>query len=263
MSATTIDKPRHPATFSTQIIKCMAESIEELTRPPRVVLDPFAGIGKIHQLHDHLQRVITIGVELESEWAEQAPRGEYMRTICGDALANMRCFTAMKMRVDAIATSPCYGNRMADKHTAGDKCSLCKGSGERRVGRKLVVCTPCTKCKGTGLSPRRSYRHDLGRLPSDGSAAIMQWGPEYRAFHGEALQLMHDTLRRRGVLALNIKDHVRGGKLQRVPQWWRRTAIASGFEIDHTWTIPQNGNRHGANHAARASNELVYVFRRR
>jgi hypothetical protein len=87
----------HPARFSAPVLAVIASIVEQeaqhLGRPMRL-LDPFAGIGGIHTLstdsaHEQgdlwgpmTSRIITVGIELEAEWACQHPR-----TIVGDARA--------------------------------------------------------------------------------------------------------------------------------------------------------------------------------
>ena len=74
-----------------------------------LLLDPFAGTGKIHQLETPLLK--TVGVELEPEWANMHPN-----TIIGNALH----LPFKNQTFDYIVTSPVYGNRMSDHHNAKD-----------------------------------------------------------------------------------------------------------------------------------------------
>jgi tRNA G10 N-methylase Trm11 len=73
------------------------------------VLDPFAGIGGVHDLD--LFGYHTVGVELEPKWAAAHPR-----TIVGDATSLPFADESFKF----VVTSPCFGNRMADHHNAQD-----------------------------------------------------------------------------------------------------------------------------------------------
>lgn len=249
---------KHPARYSDQILETIGVAVSEYAarypkRRPVRVLDPFAGTGRIHDLDVPGVLVDTTGVEIEPEWA-----GMHRRTRVGNALALPSAWSG---RFDVVATSPCYGNRFADKHEARDACSECEGRGSVRVtgGRSYVG---CSKCGGSGLSPRRSYRHDLGRPLSDGSAAGLQWGDAYKAFHVEAWREARRVLRPGGLFVLNVKDHVRAGKRQRVAGWHRRACVALGFEWVETWTVNERGLRHGANRDARVHFENVYVFER-
>jgi len=94
--------PKHPAKFSAEIL---AEAEKCLVDHPHV-LDPFAGVGLVHQLSNE-----TVGVELEPEWADAHPD-----TIVGDA-TNL---PFARSSFDAVFTSPTYGNRLADHHNAQD-----------------------------------------------------------------------------------------------------------------------------------------------
>ena len=137
---------RHPATFSDPILAAIDAALGDA----ETVLHPFAGIGGIHRLNRS-----TVGVELEPESAEQHPN-----TIVGNALD----LPSPDDIFDAIATSPTYGNRMADHHDAKDGST-------RHTYRHTSVepsrTTTRARCNGdapTGASMRRR-----GRKPSESS----------------------------------------------------------------------------------------------
>ena len=159
----------------------------------------------------------------------------------------------------------CYGNRMADHHEARERCTACRGIGAtpRPAGQGGAVAGDlCTKCNGTGQRDHRriTYRHRLGRPPTKGSAAGLQWGPAYRRLHIEAWQEALRVIRPGGLFVLNIKDHVRGGNLQRVPEWHVQTLQALGARLYSAQPIETPGMRFGANRDARAEFELVVTF---
>lgn len=210
--------PPHPAKFSTAILGAVAEVLaEEKFSSTARVLDPFAGVGGVHSLpHD------TWGVELEWEWARA-----HFRTIVGDA-------TTLPWDADtfdAIVTSPCYGNRMADHHTARDK------------------------------SERNTYRHKLGRPLGDRNAGAMQWGKAYRALHLAAWQEAHRVLRPGGLVVLNISNHIRQGVEQRVAEWHLATWLDLGVTVHEVRRIRTPRLRQGANAAKRIDGELLMVLR--
>ena len=187
------------------------------------VLDPFAGTGRIHDLRD-LITVETVGVELESEWADL-----HADTICGNALH----LPFEDYEFDVICTSPTYGNRLADSHNASDP--------ERR----------------------RSYTHDLGRKLHDDNSGAMQWSLEYREFHLKAWAEAVRVLRPGGLFILNIKDHIRDGVQQPVSTWHAATLVSLGLDYDPELSqgVPTRHLRQGST-PERAGQELVLVFKR-
>jgi len=97
-----VSKVKHPAKYTDGLIPIFQRMIPAGS----LVLDPFAGTGKIHLLPFE-----TVGVEIEKEWADMHPD-----TICADSTSLP--FTDGSF--DVICTSPTYGNRMADHHNAKD-----------------------------------------------------------------------------------------------------------------------------------------------
>ena len=205
--------PPHPAAFSPQILAAIDALLPDGAR----VLDPFAGIGTIHRLRP---RVDTWGLEIEHEWAEASPY-----TLVGDA----RHLQWPDDSFDYVATSPCYGSRMADHHNARD------------------------------ASRRITYRHYLGRPLAAANAGKLQWGTAYRELHDAAWS---EALRVAPRLILNVKDHVRRGEFQRVPEWHLATCRLLGWQLIDEYRIPVAGMRFGENHAARADHEMIYVMER-
>lgn len=210
----------HPATFSAPILELLADVTPAGWARP--LLDPFAGTGKIHALGGD-----TFGVELEPEWAAMHPR-----TIQGDATA----LPFAPGSFACVATSPCYGNRFADSHTARDG------------------------------SLRRSYTHDLRAITGDpdrklasGSAGSMHWGPKYRALHEAAWAECFRVIAADRWLIVNISDHYRAKELQGVPAWHRSAIERVGFVHVETHLVPTQRLRHGANRE-RVEHEEVQVY---
>lgn len=191
----------HPAKFSDPIMEAITRTLKAVLPPGTLageplVLDPFAGTGRIHRLQ--AEGYLTVGVELEPEWAEMHPA-----TICGDST---RLFQLVREHVtgvvDAVVTSPCYGNRMADTY-AGD------AKGSRRF----------------------TYRTHLGRDLSPGSAAGLQWGDAYRELHRRVWAQCAMLVRPGGWMLLSMSDHVRNDWTQPVTLWHATTLTELGFRL--------------------------------
>ena len=211
----------HPAVFSDSILPVLASLLEP---SHMLILDPFAGVGRVHEQRDILPfNVTTVGVELEKEWADLHPETQQ-----GNALA----LDFVDGTFDAIVTSPTYGNRLADNHNAKDG------------------------------SVRRSYTHDLGRQLTEDNSGGMQWGPAYRDFHRAAWLEVKRVLKPNGRLVLNISDHIRQKKRQYVSSWHAETLIGMGFALADSSRVVTPRLRSGAHSTSRVSSELVLALDR-
>lgn len=207
---------KHPAKFNDEILAAIDRALPTEGR----VLDPFAGTGRIHELATETRS--TWGVEIEPEWADM-----HYRTMQGSALE----LPWEDNHFDAIATSPTYGNRMADKYDGRDG------------------------------SKRNTYRTALDRDLHEENSGAMQWGDEYRAFHAKAWTEARRVLKPGGVFILNIKDHIRRGQRQYVTNWHVMHLQATlGFHEIRAVRIPTKGLAFGANHAARVEYEEVVTL---
>lgn len=246
--------PPHPARFSWKIVDAIrAELLADYDgRDLLRVLDPFAGTGRVHALVEpNDEGVETVGVELEPEWAAHESR-----TLVGDATA----LPFADDSFDVLVTSPCYGNRMADAHEAKDRCKRCDGVGGS-----------CKTCSGAGLSKRNTYRHNLGRKPSAGSASTLRWGPAYRRLHERAWAEADRVLRPGALVLVNVKNHtetVGKGDDKReiehpVTEWHLNAWLALSAKLLAVVEITTPGQKHGANRDARADCERLLVLRTR
>jgi tRNA G10 N-methylase Trm11 len=208
----------HPAKFNDALIDEIAVLLPDWVYR---VLDPFAGVGKIHNLRA-IRDVETVGVELEPEWADQ-----HDRTRVGNALA----LDFFDDSFDAIVTSPCYGNRMADHHDARDD------------------------------SKRHTYKHYLGRDLSEDSAAVLQWGGGYKQFHRHAWKEARRVLRPDGLVVINVKNHIRYGDEQRVVEFHLKTWMSLGMIVEEVRAVETPGQRHGENGDLRVATEKLIVGR--
>lgn len=206
----TAAKPhKHPAKFSPGILAEIRELLDarEFTG---LILDPFGGTGLIHTLRDRLRP--TISIELEPEWANQRAGDE---TVVGDCRVVMREMYRKGRRVNAIITSPAYGNRFADKDMR-------------------------ESCAGT-------YMKGLQREASAGSSCHLQWGPKYKRFHCEAWAAAVLLLELDGVFVLNIQDHYRGKRRQGVAGWHVGVLEELGMRVVDIVPVPTAHLKRGAN----------------
>lgn len=240
MTPSPSDLPKHPAKFPDHMLPILADLAGNRAA---VVMDPFAGVGKVLGLRDHgcFERFVLI--ELEAEWAHQAEQHPRWRAV-GDRLYVQDCLNVMRLiarevpheRPNLVVTSCTYGNRMADHHEAKD------------VG-------PDGK-----LTYRATYRHRLGRPLTAGNSGALQWGDAYRDFHDEAWEVVAHVLLPGGLFLLNVKDHIRKGVLVDVTGWHRDVVWTKGLRLIREERIPCPGMRRGANGKVRVAHESVLVF---
>lgn len=234
-----VEEPDHPAKFTLSIVQRMAELIdhhvttEGIGRPgkPYRILDPFAGVGRVHLLRDLCNLPCsTVGVELEPEWADPHPR-----TVQGNAL-DLDAAGIHVGDVDILATSPCYGNRMADSFEAKDG------------------------------SKRHTYHHRLGRRPSPGSAAVLRWGPAYRKLHLAAWREAVRVMARPGLVVVNVSNHLetlrKGGPVVEWPvvEWHLKAWLHLGAVIRTVEPIATPRQGMGANGDVRCESEFILVL---
>jgi len=219
----------HPATFTPAVLDVIRDVLlaeRELQGRELEVLDPFAGTGGIHAL-DVLDGINTYGLELEPEWAGQHPD-----TMVGDATD----IPDPDNTFDAVATSPAYGNRMADAYDGRDG------------------------------STRRTYRLALGRPLTEGSGAGLQFhnsrrGDGYRDLHAKAIAEMVRVVKPGGLIVVNMKNHIRGGYLQLAVEWWLQKLLEHGCAIVEIRRVPVTGYGFGQNGDLRVDAEHVIVVR--
>lgn len=244
----------HPAKFNDEILLRIAAAISDHTWFDFTnVLDPFGGIGGIHLLRPITEGYVntTYAIELQPGWARaSAERGW---TFCGDLFEFSPTTSQFQYRYESgswvdceppgqfgtIATSCTYGNRMADKHNARED------------------------------SKRMTYAHTLRRngeeMDPDNSGG-MQWGHAYRTFHEAAWNKCRFLLRPGGLFILNVKDHIRGGKIVQVSKWHRDTLIEMGLELVDDIQVPVRGMGFGQNQTLqeglKVDYEHIYVLRK-
>lgn len=267
MTNNTTSKITHPTKFSPSVIAAIQPILhahymgaEHRCGRTYKVLDPFAGIGGVHVLNHTKQTLVTIGIELEKEWADAHPRNQQ-----GDA-------TALPFEdewIDAVITSPSYGNRMADAYDGRGKCKLCEGNGIVRArvdykGQEGYIDELCERCAGNGVdsSKRMTYRLSLGRPLTKGSGAGLQWGNGYRQLHQVAAGEMHRVLRPGGLIVVNMSNHIRKGREMDVVGWWHMVLAKVGFRGITRQQVETPRMRMGENHQLRVECEELIVGRK-
>jgi len=200
---------KHPAKYSNGLMPVFLKMLSGV----KIVLDPFAGTGKITYLKHFMPETNFVAVELEPEWATMTV-GNALRLPFADNT------------FDAVCTSPTYGNRMAD----GLRQSVLDGKWT-------------THC----------YADKLGRRLSSGNSGAMQWGDTYRQFHIEAWRETARILQTGSMLILNIKDHIRDGKVQPVTEWHIGTIKDVGFELVEHIEVNTPSMRYGRNSEKRVA----------
>lgn len=251
--------PDHPAKWSDPVLAELYDiATGEATRKGKAlcVLDPFAGVGRarLESALGDAARIVQ-GVELQELWVVDP------LTQQGDA-TDLWQFDAGQF--DAIFTSPCYGNRMADKHQANDPCKTCRGRGRLPLQGPTAGSLECGQCKGSGKSRRNTYAHELRRQGSDlaeGSAAGLQWGRAYRRFHQEFLDEAFRVVATDGLLVINMSNHLRPSGEQLVVEWWVNELIVRGVRLQEVRRVDTRRQRHGANGERRVDGEVIIVAR--
>jgi DNA methylase len=210
----------HPAAYPEAVMTAIVELLEPLG--VHRILDPFAGTGLGHDVADRLG-ADSVGVEIQPKWA-----AFHDRTICADARTITR---KMVGRFDAMATSPTFGNRMADHHEARDG------------------------------SDRPTYTHRHGSPLEAGNSGVLQWGPEYRDFHLAVWRKVVGLLEPGGAFVLDIKDHIREGRRMPVSAWHLNALLGLGLTyVDDNPVVTSGLGNTGANAKARVRVEHVYLF---
>lgn len=218
----------HYAKYSDVLLPLFWQIIQE--HRAHSILDPMAGVGKIGMLRDFgfLGRIVA--QDIEAEWAEQATDYDPNIEIRVCDAADMTW--AKDGEFDAIVTSPTYGNRMADHHEAKD--------GSRRY----------------------RYRDALGRPLHPNNTGRMQWGKRYRETHERIWAESIRVLRPGGILVVNVKNHIRAGRLVRVSQWHADELTNQGLTQIARHRVDTPGLRNGSNAELRVDGEDVWVFQK-
>ena len=212
----------HPARYNKKLLPVFARMLKD----SQWIFDPLAGTGErlLELRNGYLPTNIILGTEIEEEWAHITP----------SIVLHMDAFKFLKSgnndHWDAILVSPTYGNRMADHHKAKD------------------------------ASKRNTYTHRLGRELAPHNSGKLQWGDEYKIFHFALWKECVRVLRPEGKFVLNIKDHIRDGKLQAVTDWHIETLNNLGLNLVEHVKVDLPSLKNGKNSNLRMPYESVILF---
>jgi len=126
---------RHPAKYSDVLLPVFNEYLKNAN----LVLDPFAGTGKLRQIIPN-----AVLLEIEFEWA----------SMCDAVVADSQFMPFGDNIFEAICTSPTYGNRMADHFVDHQK-------------DKKYVRNTYRHCLGKELNTNNSGRMQWGKKYRD------------------------------------------------------------------------------------------------
>jgi tRNA G10 N-methylase Trm11 len=221
MNAATLCELPPGAAHPAKYTDVLLPTMAKMLQGRRRILDPFGGTGKVFLLEHWLGNVDIQAVEIEPEWAARNPR-----TTLGNALH----LPWPDNTFDAICTSPTYGNRMADRYSSTDP------------------------------SERMTYAALLERQLHPDNSGAMQWGERYWRFHTDAWKEARRVLVEGGLFVLNIKDHIRAGKLMPVTDWHAGCLRTLGFRLVEHVEIDTPAMRYGRNGELRVPYESVILF---
>ena len=218
---------KHPATYSqpilTELTRLITRELIHVGDLPIRVLDPMAGVGKIHAMA--VPGVIeTTGLEIEPEWAEQHPD-----TKEGDATD----MPFRDMAFHVVCFSPPYGNRMADQFVSKD--------GTKRI----------------------TYYHFLGRRLHENSAAGMHFGPKYTKTMRSILIECKRVCDPDGYVIINVSDFIKAGEIIPVVQWYIDQMVDLGYRVFRDIPIATQRMKFGQNYRLRVESERILVFKLR
>lgn len=213
---------KHPAKFTDIILESV---IPYLVNCP-VVLDIFAGTGKVAKIKELGFSGKVYCNELESEWIDKSYQVDKWTFTDSENLVYE------SNTIDCIFTSPTYGNRMADCHNAKD------------------------------ASKRITYTHTLGRKLTNGNTGYMQWGESYRDKHNLIYKEAIRVLKSNGLFIVNISNHIRKGVEVDVCKYHNDLLISLGLIKEKEILVNTPRMRRGSNYEKRVHYEKIFIFRK-
>jgi tRNA G10 N-methylase Trm11 len=214
--------PKHPAVYNDAFIPLFARLLKDC----HTVLDPFAGTGKLAAVKRYGYLGLVIANELEKEWAAWCVINGCDIVLSTDAET---LSPDLLPPLDAICTSPTYGNRMADHF------------------------------QESVPSRRITYYHTLGHKLHEENSGMMPYGQAYREKHNRAYRHLCDLLLPGGTFIINTKNFIQDGKTVDVTAFHVQE-LKKYLSLKKSWRIPCSGLRLGANRERRVTYESVHLF---
>lgn len=274
-----------PAKFSASVVDALEDELRTRRLGLGIVLDPFAGVGGVHELADRLPGLVTVGVELEPEFAavhERTIRGDSrdlpaLLPQLRDAVAAAQGHPQHRYATDLfniVVTSPAYGNRLADQYLGSDneKCRKCMGRGwtlSKGVEHDTddldnvdpLFRDECGKCGGSGKSKskRQGYAIAKGAKLSPGSGAALPFGPKYMDLHRTVFESVAKvTAPGRTLWLVNVSSFIRDHLYVGTMEWWVGEVARHARVVDlRPVDTPRHG--HGQNRDARVPAEHIII----
>lgn len=211
----------HPAKYSDGLLYYIYEEIKNSKK----LLDPFAGTGKIGKLKRFGYEGKIYANDIEKDWISPNVYGcDYI------SIQDAEYLEYPKNYFDAIATSPTYGNRMADHFKAKDN------------------------------SRRITYTHYLGKDLQVGNTGKMQFGKDYKEKHERIYNHLYELLNFNGKIVVNISNFIKNGEEIDVVGWHIQALKNCGFNYIKTIWVKTPRMRFGANSMKRVEKEAICVF---
>lgn len=219
----------HPAKYTDSFIPIFAKLLMDC----KTVLDPFGGTGKLNKIKAFGFRGEIICNEIEPDFAKLEDKD----CICFVDKWNIGDAEKMDFlndeSVDAICTSPTYGNRMADHF------------------------------KTTSNRKYMTYTHCIGHDLNEGNTGKMQFGNAYMDKHMRIYKECNRVLKKGGKFICNVSNFIRGGVEVDVVSFHKKALENNGFCFVKTLSVPTRRMGFGQNREQRVQHEKIMVFEKR
>jgi hypothetical protein len=213
----------HPCPYPKHFLPLFAKILKK--EKSQRVLDIFGGIGTLAKVKEHGFTGEVIINEIEPKWSKIA-KTIADKVITGDA----QQLKLSDKSVDAIVTSPTYGNDMA-----------------------------------VTFKRERTYTIYNGKPLKKSNTGQMRWsveGDKYRTVHKNAYKEAFRVLTDNGVIVVNVKNHIRHGKEQKVAEWHLDTLKEIGFTPVSVKKVKVTGIPFGGLNIPKVPYEHILVLRK-